>query len=269
MQKLETGDLIERTFAEEIRMYLPCYEKLWGRFIGNNGGNKACQIHGERNEQLAFRVNLSELTYSLLHNALAIRRIQNEMDVDLLNQDTSSTGYFERRKVFNLINVECGKIYNHIENLMKIPNAPSSLQNLKTLLSSLSEMYSIRHISLHGKELPYFVTDGQVHLPYFDANSGWNHKFTWSAADKGKMFTDWVNDTSYAVLPKINDVFGKLIQIMEEIYGKGFQIQLKGYSGFNASVSGTISNDRVSDTNFIGTSGTSSSSGSSGTPRPN
>lgn len=271
MQTLETGDLIERTFASEIRTHLNCYERFWGNFIGNNGNNQMIDITGESPKQHDVRLQISQLSYSLMHNALALLRIANRIRSAeyTLNQDTSAQAYFERRDIFNSITVECGKVRDHLESIYNSLKEANKSNSIDKIYKDLQELHSIRHIGIHGKELPYFIENEQVYLPFFNRESGWNNEKKWDEAIIGEPFALWANQTIYLVVAKINEVFCKLIEVFEDLYQSKTISVVSNNDVHNSVASGTIHSLGISGTsNPSGTSGSSGFGGVSGFSKP-
>jgi hypothetical protein len=258
MQKLETGDLIERTFAEKIRELLPCYETIWGKYIGNDGDNTILEIPNESDSLKAVRKQISQLTYSLMHNALAMQRLLDQIQLNnvQLDKGTSAFDYFERRTFFNGITLECGKTRDHIESIYGCLEGVEKASSINTIFQQLEDLYSVRHIGIHGKELPYFIENDQVYLPYFDRTNGWKNEKSWDDAIQGEPFSQWANQTIYLVISKINEVFCKLTELFELLYN-GHIVKFPTYDSIlNLSVSGTTTiSGSSSSSGMVGVSG--------------
>ncbi len=261
MQTLESGDLIERTFASDIRTHLSSYERFWGNFIGNNGNNHMIDITGESPNQHDVRLQISQLSYSLMHNALSMLRLVEKIQhaSSRLDKGTSVLEYFERRDIFNIISLECGKVKDHVERIFQSVEGEQMADSIDHIYQQLGPLYAVRHIGVHGKELPYFIEKDQVYLPFFDQVSGWKNEKTWEEATMGVAFSEWAIKTVYEVIPLINQVFCKLYDFYATLY-KGRHINIPGHqSPINAVASGTVTNHTSSDA-----SATSAASGSSG-----
>lgn len=174
--KLESGDAVERQEAEWIRLTIPLYEDIWGRYIGNDGSNRALEL---RNASPGFskqRDRFNQCHYSILISLLILRS-ENERYQQSCGQMVSVDSYLETIRDLTGFMAQVGRLRDLFESI-------SNLLGLGTSLwLPFDDLYKSRSAVIHGAVVPFQIEDGLVLVPSFETstqqNSVWSSKAVW------------------------------------------------------------------------------------------
>ena len=168
------GDVLERTHFDFIQNYFPTYEKVWAKYIGNNGLNIKADILGFSNERNEGRQKFSEHSYTILVSFISLKQIIDSLDAfkslnskdakDILRIHDTLLLFFSNLGRINDNLIEAGKHFA-----------------VNAITQSLAELYHKRHIIVHGSIIPIiFHESGDLYIPHLSKSSsdtiGWNHK---------------------------------------------------------------------------------------------
>jgi len=206
-QSLEQGDLIERENASWIRDNMPVYEKIWQRYIGNDGRGQPLKIQGLESGVQVRREKFYQAHYSMMVAFLQLRNICNEYKVSLgqVKEENFVTEYL--RVLRDVMTFMC--FLGCVRDMMV--RIDSALQLHDHVAKRFQTFYEQRNNYLHSAILSQRIdADGLLSMAVPAGNtkpdSDWYSKSLWSESDSKRflLVPDFMQETLQKLLTEVN-----------------------------------------------------------------
>lgn len=206
-QTLEQGDLIERGNASWIRDNIPAYEKIWQRYIGNNGRGQPLKIEGLETSVQVRREKFYQAHYSMMVALLQLRNICDEYNVSLgqVKEENFVTQYLQVLRDVMAFMCFLGWVRDMMFRI------DSALQLHDRVAKRFQTFYEQRNNYLHSAILSQRIDgDGLLSMAVPAGNtelgSDWFSKSLWSESDSKRflLVPDFMRETLQKLLSEVN-----------------------------------------------------------------
>ena len=206
------GDVLERGSADFIRQRLPEYNRLWSRYIGNDGRAQlpfedalSPNLQAKRKESAVF-------TYTALEAILCANEVVADIESRQLGAEkrkVSTSDYLWALNGLVLFYAQIGRVVDALKHLSK-------LWHDNQLWKPLDEYYQQRNNVLHEASVPCRFEGNGLLLVVEPEGANpderrWGAHRTWSDA----------NNMVVSALPDLSArVFGTVVQLVNNAYGR-------------------------------------------------
>jgi hypothetical protein len=215
--KLEAGDAIERQQVHWIRSAIPLYEEIWGRYIGNDGENRALELENIDHSFVNERDRFNQCHYSVLISLLILRE-ESERYQHSCGLATSVETYLDVIRDLTSFMAQVGRLRDLFEAIS------NSLKMGISAWAPFDDLYKARSAVIHGSMVPIQVDGGFVSVPRFETsshqNSVWSSKAVWADCELSRftMLSDFMSATFDSACrlttASFSDVLKRLKQLM-------------------------------------------------------
>ena len=210
------GDILEKNYALFIRAYIPAYEQIWMRYIGNDGTAQMMNLPALTEEENKRRKLFSQYHYSLLESSVCLKRI---VETKLFFLPETLDEYLDLTSLFLSFQAHTGRIRDCIKKM-------GEQFTLIDLYDKLDNFYKQRNESLHGCKIPFMIIDGFISIPHIKGTDEdplkWHDTLTWDEAEKlnFKPINDYMSVTFSQLLPVVNSCLYQLFEKIKEFVSK-------------------------------------------------
>lgn len=210
------GDNLEREYCAFIKTYLPSYEQIWERYIGNDGTNKMIDIPNLTGDEKKDREFFSQYHYTILESSACLQLLLDQLTSFRVNSERRVSSLLELN---NLIISFWGHIGRIRDNISKILN----IFNLSSLMSDIEKFYQTRNQILHDRKFPYYIVDGEILIPPIEDGSeksyGWHTSKSWFEMDTSNynIMADFHNELYGEYINLVNSILFKVLPKIKEI----------------------------------------------------
>lgn len=225
------GDKLEMEFADFISSEMSYYKQVWELYIGNNGTEneaKIADIPGLTENEAKKRIKFSEFHYTCLESIVCMNAIvekSKEYSVESISKyinilnDYIAYGAHIGRLRDNLKMLWALLLNYDLSRIVPFYNLSNSeKRTMKNKLSSFEDYYEKRCIVVHGKKLPFSISENNKFLSVkaiklnnstFNANWLWNDMTNTDIADVSSYFEETFKDivkiANDTILKEIHD----------------------------------------------------------------
>ena len=216
-QTLEQGDLIERENASWIRDNMPVYEKIWQRYLGNDGRGQPVKVQGLESSVQVRREKFYQAHYSMMVALLQLRDIRDEFQVSLgqVNQANFVAEYMRVSRDVTAFMCFIGCVRDMMVRI------DSSLQLHGDVATRFQSFYEQRNNYLHSAILSHRIDDDgllsmAVPAGNTESNSDWYSKSLWSESDFKRFvpIPDFTQETLQKLLTEVNIALNQCLEAL-------------------------------------------------------
>jgi hypothetical protein len=224
------GDILEKTYYDNILVNIPLYEELWKKIIGNNGNAKIIESNDGAIDK--FRRFIAQHSYTIFESLVCLFRItQKETNVNTLDE------YLNANNDFILFQTHCGRIRDCVHKI-------GTELKLDKLENNLENFYKIRNQVLHGKKLPFTFIEEMFVLPKVSGKNinpdYWDDNLLWEDINPKEME---IVDEIY------KNLYSEMIACLNSVYSK-ILTEIKNKSELNKIIS-MMDNYIPNDNNYV------------------
>lgn len=242
------GDPLEKQAAQFIYQYLPNYENIWKKYIGNIGNNTMAKITNYEFDKR--RQDFWELCYTILESAY-------------INYNTVKSGVFLNPilsfEEYQNFNKNFISFFAHLGRLNDNLYHASKLLGNEVNENELNKYYEARNTIIHGKTIPISYDNlGLIQIPILFTSG--STSFGWTVRSKNwnegqQIEKKYVDETC-------EELINGTLRITNKILGNNYDIICNELKEYNASI--IFEYDNSYNTSLNGKSGSNGMSGSSG-----
>jgi hypothetical protein len=258
-QKLEDGDLFERTQAAWIRTNLPIYEEIWSEFIGHNGlGNPIhCYIGDD-----GASTNEHKMFCQSHYSTALFLYIFDTSTKDSLEYIRSHQSKPLDANVYISLTQRTSTFLALMGQICDMVAAIATALGANHIYEPIAKFMKERNQAIHAARIPMGMNYAGVYfapIALHDSEPGYRNRIAWSEVEQGKYkyAEDWFEETRSGLISKIaNEVLPHVKANCHKIFIKSqtgirqpesYRSANHAHSTLNTPISGAMHYPRLLD----------------------